>query len=213
MFRTRRNEALLFALIMLVELLFFALYEFWTGGWNWGPRSIMPVLPLLVLAAGEWLHVHPTRLRKTILVVLCVLGFVLNLPAVLVDHSRYLVNFGERDPQRYLDRSILNLADSPLAQQWPTVLEVTGLYARPATWQAAQAAVSEHLNAYAGDGSLESLSTHVLWFDEFFRLNLPDFWFVHLPLLGFSPFVVGLCALILLIIAVFSGWKIWLMLR
>jgi hypothetical protein len=213
MFRTRRNEALLFALIMLAELLFFALYEFWTGGWNWGPRYIMPVLPLLVLAAGEWVHVRPTRLRKTILVVLCVLGFVLNLPAVLVDHSRYLVNFGERESERYLDRSILNLADSPLAQQWPTVFEVAQLYARPATWQAAQAAVSEHLNAYAGDGSLESLSTHVLWFDEFFRLNLPDFWFVHLPLLGFSPIVAGVCALILLLMVVFSGWKVWLMLR
>ncbi len=213
MFRTRRKEAILFALMILAELLFFAVYEFWTGGWNWGPRYIMPVLPLLVLAAGEWVHVNPTRLRQTILVALCVIGFVLNLPAVLVDHSRYLVDFGERDPQHYLDRSILNLADSPLTQQWPMVFEVASLYTQPATWQAAREAVIEHLNDYAGDGSLESLSTHALWFDEFFRLNTPDFWFVHLPLLGFSLFSVGLLALVLLSVTIFSAWKVGLMLR
>ena len=213
MFRTRRKEAILFALVILVELLFFAVYEFWTGGWNWGPRYIMPVLPLLVLAAGEWVHVNPTRLRRTILVALCLIGFVLNLPAVLVDQSRYLVSFGERDPQHYLDRSILSLADSPLTRQWPMVFEVASLHTQPATWQAAREAVIEHLNDYTGDGSLESLSTQALWFDEFFRLNTPDFWLVHLPLLGFSLFGVSLLALALLSVAIFSAWKVGLMLR
>ncbi len=213
MFRTRRKEAILFALVILAELLFFAVYEFWTGGWNWGPRYILPVLPLLVLAAGEWVHVNPTHLRRTILAALCVIGFVLNLPALLVDHSRYLVSFGERDPQNYLERSILSMADSPLTQQWPTVFELAGLYTQPATWQAAREAVSEHLNDYTGDGSLESLSTQALWFDEFFRLNTPDFWFVHLPLLGISPVIAGLLALTLLGVVILSAWKVGLMLR
>jgi len=209
MFRTRRREAILFALILVAELLFFAVYEYWTGGWNWGPRYILPVLPLLVLTAGEWVYVKPTRLRKTILVGLCVIGFVLNIPAVLVDHSRYLIGFGEREPQTYLNRSILNLADSPLVQQWPAVVEVADLYTRPATWQAVQAAVTEHLNNYSGDGSLESLSTHALWFDDFFRLNAPDFWFMRLPWLGFSVWWVGLFALALALVAVVSGWRVW----
>jgi hypothetical protein len=213
MFRTRRREAILFALILLAELLFFAVYEFWTGGWNWGPRYIMPVIPLLVLAAGEWVYVNPTRLRKVILVTLCIIGFGLNVSAVLVDHSRYLVAFGERDPQRYLDRSILNPADSPLTQQWPVVFEMANLYTHPETWTAAQQAVADHLSKYTGDGTLESLSTYALWFDEFFRLNTPDFWFVHLPLLGFSGLWVGLFAAALLFLTVYSGWRIWQLLR
>ncbi len=213
MFRTRRREAILFALIILAEVLFFAVYEYWTGGWNWGPRYIMPVLPLLVLAAGEWVHVHPTLLRKTVLVMLCLMGFLLNLPAVLVDHSRYLIDFGERDPQHYLDRSILNLADSPLVQQWPAVVDVADLYTHPATWQAVQVAVDQHLNDHSDDGTLELLSTHVLWFDDFFRLNAPDFWFVRLPFLGFSPLWVGLLTLTLLVFMLFSGWRLWQMLR
>ena len=208
LFRTRRAEAILFTLIVLVELLFFAGYEFWTGGWNWGPRYILPIVPLLVLAAGEWVHVKPTRLRKTIFITLALLGLILNVPAVLVDHSRYLVSFGERDPQHYLDRSILNLADSPLTQQWPAVLEVAQLAARPETWPAAQQAVTQHLAGYRGDGSFESLSTYALWFDEFFRLNLPDFWFVHLPMLGFSSRAIGIAALALLIVCAFAGYRL-----
>jgi hypothetical protein len=209
MFRTRRREAILFALILLVELLFFAVYEYWTGGWNWGPRYILPVLPLLVLTAGEWVSVRPTRLRKSILVGLCVIGFVLNFPAVLVDHSRYLIGFGERDPEHYLYRSILNLADSPLTQQWPAVFEVANLYTRPETWSAAQQAVTARLDSHSGDGALESLSTQALWFDDFLRLNGPDLWFVHLLMLGFSPWWVGLFTLTLLLLTIFSGWRVW----
>ena len=69
------------------------------------------------------------------------------------------------------------------------------------------------LTSYAGDGSFESLSTHLMWVDEFFRLNVPDFWFVHLPLLGLSSVIVGLLALTLLGVTIFSAWKVWLMLR
>ena len=78
----------------------------------------------------------------------------------------------------------------------------------PETWQAAQAAVTEQLNNYSGDGTLESLSTHALWLDEFFRLNTPDFWFIHLLLLGFSPIIVGLPALAVLFLTVYSGWRV-----
>ena len=48
-----------------------------------------------------------------------------------------------------------------------------------------------------------------MWVDEFFRLNVPDFWFVHLPLLSFSIIWVGLVALVLLLLTIFSGWRVW----
>jgi len=213
MLRQRRAEAVFFMALCAASLFFYARYNFWTGGWNWGPRYLLPLLPFLLLAAGEWVHVNPTRLRKSTLIAVCIIGFVLNIPAVLVDHSRYLIGFSERDPQHYLDRSILNLPDSPLVQQWPVAFEVAGWYTQPATWQAAQDAVTEYLRDNTGDNTLESLSTQALWFDEFFRLNTPDFWFIHLPLLGFSVLWVGLLAIALLSLTIFSGWRVWHMLR
>lgn len=203
--RRRSPEALLYALTVLVEVLFFGAYEFWTGGWNWGPRYLLPVLPFLILAAGAWLQANPSRLRRIIIVLLCLIGFAINLPSVLVDHSRYLVAFGESDPGHYLDRSILQIQDSPLIQQWPTVFETIGLYLKPDTWAAAQRAIDDHLQSYTGPNDVESLSTQWLWVDEFFRLNVPDFWWLHLALLGFSPIFIGSSVLVLLIGMMVSG--------
>jgi hypothetical protein len=212
MLRRRRAEAIFFLSFMVVTLGFYARYNFWTGGWNWGPRYLLPLLPFLLLAAGDWVHAHPTRRRRSLLIGLCALTLVLNLPALLVDQSRYLVGLEGRDPQHYLDRSILRVEDSALTQQWPVAIDVASWYAQPATWVAARQAVAQHLANYTGDYSFESLSTHLMWVDEFFRLNVPDFWFVHLPLLGFSLVGVGLLTLALLSVTIFSAWKVGLML-
>lgn len=208
MWRRWRAEAVLFVLIIVAEIGFFAVYEFWTGGWNWGPRYLLPIVPLLILAAGAWVHAKPTGLRRAIVIGLVLIGLGLNLPATWVDHSRYLVEFGERDPAHYLDRSILQLEDSPLAQQWPMVSEMANLYARPGTWAAARTAIVSHLHAYQGLANLETISTHLMWIDEFFRLNVPDFWCVHLMLLGFSPLPIGLAVAVLIGLTVASGWRV-----
>ena len=209
LWRRWRAEAILFALIIVAEIGFFAVYEFWTGGWNWGPRYILPIVPLLILAAGAWVHAHPTSLRRAIVIGLVLIGFGLNLPAVLVDHSRYLTEFGERDPAHYLDRSILNLADSPVTRQWPVVFEMASMYARPETWTAAKSAIDTHLQNYSGDSDLESLDLQLLWVDEFMRLNTPDFWFVHLWLLGVSPIWIVLSVALLLALIFVSGRKVF----
>ena len=72
---------------------------------------------------------------------------------------------------------------------------------------AAKSALDAQLQIHGGS-DLESLSTQLLWVDEFMRLNTPDFWFVHLWLLGVSPFVIVLSVAGLLILAVVSGRKV-----
>jgi hypothetical protein len=211
--RQRRAEGLFFTSLALAPLLFYASYTFWTGGWNWGPRYLLPLLPLLLLSAGEWFTAHPSRGRRNLLVALSVMTVALNLPAMLVDHSRYLVDFGERDPDHYLSRAIIRVEDAPVMQQWPTVLKLAALYTRPETWQAARQAIEQHLQNTNGSRDLDDLNTSMLWADEFFRLNTPDFWFVHLPLLGFSPFIVALVTFALLGVVIFSARKVWLMIK
>lgn len=41
--------------------------------------------------------------------------------------------------------------------------------------------------------------------DEFFRLNVPDFWFIHWLLLGGSPLRIGLLVAVLLGLMILSG--------
>jgi len=209
MWRVRRAEAVTITLLSIISLIFYALYSFWTGGWNWGPRYLLPLLPLWLLAMGQWLQTTTSTRRRAMWGLLLGLTMLLNLPAALVDQSRYMVAFSERDPQHYLDRAILSVEDSPLTQQWPTAIELVGGYTRSETWLAAQSAIDQHLQSYRGGTSVEELSTHLMWVDEFFRLNVPDLWFLHLILLGFSPLVIGLVVIGLVIILMVSSRRIW----
>ncbi len=211
--RHRRAEAVLFAAFGLISILFYAAYNFWTGGWNWGPRYMLVLLPFLLLAAGQWVHARPSVARRTWFVILSGLTLLLNVPALVVDHARYLVEFGERDPARYLERSILRLEDSPLTQQWPTAIELAGRYTQPATWTAARDEALALLHANPGGEDFAALSTQVLKVDEFFRLNVPDFWFVHWWLLGVSPLLIGLLVMGLLGVMFVSGVRLIKLLR
>jgi hypothetical protein len=87
------------------------------------------------------------------------------------------------------------------------------LYARPGTWTAAREAVMGQLQAIQGDGDLEAISTQAMWLDEFFRLNVPDFWFVHLIMLGFPSSPIALSVLLLLIVTLLAGSRLLKFLR
>ena len=59
------------------------------GAAGWGPRYLIPVLPILFLGAGPiahrlWLE---SRIQRFLLVSLCVIAFLLSLPTLLVNHS------------------------------------------------------------------------------------------------------------------------------
>ena len=81
-------EIILLGSVVLVNTLFFARVQFWSGDWAWGPRYLQIVLPCLAAMAAP---VMVDRAWRNALVVLTVLGFFFAaLPAVLV---RYTIEF------------------------------------------------------------------------------------------------------------------------
>ena len=212
LWRRDRLLAALVGLLLLISTLFFARYDLWTGGWNWGPRYLLPLLPLLVLSAGVWVQVNPSRFRRSALLAVCALGVLLNTPAVLVDHSRYMVEAGERDPEQYLRTTLLQFEAAPLVQQWPTVFEVVRLYQQPGAQSAAQQALDQHLQSVEDDVEIETLSTSLLWVDEFVRLNLPAPWSFRALMLGYPLWAI-VAAVILLVVLVVAGYKLLRTLR
>ena len=83
----KKNRALTIAAAgpMLTYILFYSKYGQWEGGYCYGPRYLLPTIPLLVIAAVPLLNEdHPKwKLIKWSLVAMCVLGFLTNLPAVM----------------------------------------------------------------------------------------------------------------------------------
>lgn len=68
-----RAVGVLFILLIVPRVVFFAKWDQWPGGVDWGPRFLLPVVLLFVLSAVEVLHRTPAR---TITGVLTRVGFV-----------------------------------------------------------------------------------------------------------------------------------------
>ena len=106
--RRHRAEAWLMAGLWLTLLAFYSPYNFWTGGFNWGPRFLLPVLPFGFLPLGALLEESRSRLASLIFALLFAVGFLIQTPAILVDHSRYLY-------QRFARHNGLHASLTPVA--------------------------------------------------------------------------------------------------
>lgn len=88
-------------------------YSFWfCCGWDWGPRFLVPVLPLLMALVGLIDH----QSRKW-LIVLSAIGFVINAPTLFSFYQRYYWEL--QTIENYTDLSLWStIAQSPLLNAW-----------------------------------------------------------------------------------------------
>jgi hypothetical protein len=175
-------------------------YNHWHGGGAWGPRLVLPIVPLLVLPLAEWLQ-RPVRQNRARLALAAVLvaGFVIQLPAVLVRPARTLQSLYDRSvsPTQYTVRQLYRISDSPLVGQWQSLLEVSSLMrhapSRAAVTQIAQTAKEGALSP--DDGLVEAAG--ILSFNSF------DLWPVLWGMLGAPVFPLVFVELVL---AGLMGW-------
>ena len=106
----RRREALLFVTAFVVWLLFHAGWWTWHGGWSWGPRFMVPMLPFLILPLGSlWRLGTGARIA---IVVLALIGFLIQLGGVLVDFNDYMLWINDED------KILFNPAYLPILGHW-----------------------------------------------------------------------------------------------
>jgi len=194
--RRQPRAAKLLGGVSSLYLLAHSAYNHWHGGGAWGPRLILPIVPLLVLPLAEWLQrsIHHNWVRLGLAAVL-VAGFVVQLPAVLVHPARALQSLYARSasPTQYTMRQLYRIADSPLLGQWQSLIEVSGLMrhapSRAAVNQIAQTAPKDALAP--DDGLVEaagilSFNAYSLWPVLWGMLGAPvlPLVFVELVLVG-----------------------------
>jgi len=184
----------------ILYLLVHSAYNHWHGGGAWGPRLVLPIVPLLVLPLAEWLQ-RPVRQNwaRLALAAVLVAGFVIQLPAVLVRPARTLQSLYDRSvsPTQYTVRQLYRISDSPLVGQWQSLLEVSSLMrhapSRAAVTQIAQAAKEGAVSP--DDGLVEAAG--ILSFNSF------DLWPVLWGMLGAPVFPLVFAELVL---AGLMGW-------
>ena len=94
-----RSTAMLYTAVILSTLIPSALWWSWWGGWSWGPRLLVPVLPFAFLGLGPLLQ--RSQLARIAAVPLAALGFVVALLGTLVDFNPYLA--GVQEPDVYFE--------------------------------------------------------------------------------------------------------------
>jgi hypothetical protein len=117
--RRDRAMALLSLGVVAVYPLVYARWFMWWGGWSWGPRFLVPVLPFLSLflaPAVDWV-LRPSRWwAKGLLAALALLSLWVQILGVAVDFNRYLLILYERG----MDSGEVNFLPglSPLLGHW-----------------------------------------------------------------------------------------------
>lgn len=83
-------EGILMGCIVIINILYICvLARFFNGGLVWGPRYNLLSIPTLVLVAGSGIDfIKRIRLRRYILVGVLVLGFLFQMPSVLVNSAQ-----------------------------------------------------------------------------------------------------------------------------
>lgn len=205
--RRRAHVALLLGGVSGLYLLVHSMYNHWHGGGSWGPRLILPVVPLLILPAAEWFQRSPRRAwGRSALALLVVLGFVVQLPAVLVRPARALNVLYNRSssPTEYTMRMLYRPADSPLLNQWLSLLEVAVLMRNPALRAAVvdAAQVEAVRNVDAGLAPWDELTETA----GLISFNVCNLWLVIWMLMGVP---VGVLVIIGGVLVALVGWAAW----
>lgn len=86
--RRDRSTALLLAGEFLIALCFYASLAHWDAERSYGPRYLLPVVPLIVLPLAPWLAESGSGLRRRVLSVLFIVSVLVQLPGVFVDFSK-----------------------------------------------------------------------------------------------------------------------------
>jgi hypothetical protein len=88
----RRDRAITTLLLALFAATFVlaATWWSWAGGWSWGPRLLVPGVPLVLVALGPWIGTSATRCR--VVTALFAVGFVLSFSAVLAPVGAQLLD-------------------------------------------------------------------------------------------------------------------------
>ncbi len=89
-----RLAALLLAVCVAMTL-FYGSLEDWLGTRSYGPRYLVPLLPLLVAPLAVWVAAARTVLSRSALAILCAIGIAVQIPGVAIDFSRAGIAAGQ----------------------------------------------------------------------------------------------------------------------
>ncbi len=179
MFRRYRN---LTGLILLSALLYLLTYAQWCrpeGGYSWGPRLLIPVIPLLAVPAFYRLKSAPKKFTGAFVILLIIAGVAIQFLGAAVNFAAFI----QDHETEYYDplRKNYNFFFNPIPGHFKRLLELS----------------AETLPL--PDPFPEEIKLRLLNYEFVNLRGVPDFWFFHLLRLGIPllPITASFCFLLL----------------
>lgn len=180
-FKASKSKPLEAAVLAEIGLGFLMLHSFWhCCGWDWGPRFLVPLLPLLLALTG----LIDYRSRKW-LVALCIVGFIVNAPTLVSFYQRYYWELEATGHQVWQLSLWTNIADAPLSNVWAATFR-----------QISEAMVTDVKVFLAGSDSVTLMQI------------LPVWWWI-LPAIGVPVWCGATVAGLLLATGIGVLWRGW----
>jgi hypothetical protein len=79
-----RPAAVLCGGLIIGNLILAGAWYWWEGGWAWGPRFLVPTIPLWLLPAAFWFERRRSRAMSWILVLFTLTSITMQIPGILV---------------------------------------------------------------------------------------------------------------------------------
>jgi hypothetical protein len=184
--RQHKWEATLFSLIIAAYTLVHSAYNSWEGGGVWGPRLLLPMIPFLIIPLGALLPaISKRKWLELLFVALLFCSILIQISAISVNNVRYLQSVYMDSPVNFYDRTFFQPAYSPLLGQWHSLLEVSGILKSEENREGLRQMLLSRVSARESQRlSEDELNVAVQEDMGILALNVPDFWFIHLWLLG-----------------------------
>jgi len=79
-----RAEAFLCGGLIVLNLVLAGAWHSWQGGWSWGPRLLVPAIPMWLLPAAFWLERRRSQAKYSTFVLLMLISILVQIPGILV---------------------------------------------------------------------------------------------------------------------------------
>ena len=196
------------ATVSLTYTFFYAANFAWHGSpWCWGPRYLVPIIPLLILVLSE-LNIRSNKMRLFVFPIL-IISILTQMLAISVDYRRYLITIYENTPSAFESNDIIYKPSlSPLLGQARALQEVLAKI---------KSKIPLHLYISPGPWTSEGRpASNKMMLESSLDYNSLNFWWVRLANITSNQTAKSFWIMIGIIAItsnIFIFWKIWLHIR
>lgn len=179
----------LFLMTILLYICFYAIFYFWHGSMCWGPRYLLPIVPLLLIPIGLLMETKKYRRIVTVFVViLSIIGFIIQFPAVVTNYKRYY-HYADAIYKVPFEKTIFDIKYSPIIGQWKMFFQVIKKVSNGEPWKMAK--------CVTGFNSAQMINNSR-------TMNIIHFWYMQLYYMGFPIKAILLMVLPVVMLLIFS---------